>query len=431
MNWLIYLGELVTNWSEKREALAIRIAELFPVRQIYFRTNGVVRFIAIPSWVQIGLLTLIMGAFLWVAMTSFHYLRRDAILEDREQTIRDMAVQVDDISDDMDLLKKSVLERAALLESRQKYLEGILETDPVNPMVTNASIGPELDQDDTPDSNTASDRIPASDDGGFEDNDQTASLLPDVDSLQILASERLADVEAGQERIAQALLERVNTRFAELDAQIAETGINSANLFSNWDGSGTSVAMGGPFVPTLDVSNASLVGEDNSKFMSLAGELNTRWSEMQQAYDAVFSMPSIEPVTDYYISSRFGRRTDPIRKAPSMHYALDMPGAAGAPVMATAPGRITKAGNRYPYGNLVEIDHGNGFKTRYGHLQKVLVNVGDVVDRGQNVGKMGCTGRCTGTHVHYEVWFAGRPRDPLPFMKVQLDILENERQENE
>ena len=99
--------------------------------------------------------------------------------------------------------------------------------------------------------------------------------------------------------------------------------------------------------------------------------------------------------------------------------------------MATAPGRITKAGNRYPYGNLVEIDHGNGFKTRYGHLQKVLVNVGDVVDRGQNVGKMGCTGRCTGTHVHYEVWFAGRPRDPLPFMKVQLDILENERQENE
>jgi len=101
-----------------------------------------------------------------------------------------------------------------------------------------------------------------------------------------------------------------------------------------------------------------------------------------------------------------------------MHAGLDLAGVRRTPVVATAPGVVTYARRKGPYGKMIEIDHGQGLKTRYGHLHKILVKKGDKVGFRQKIGQMGSTGRTTGPHVHYEVWVDGKPRNPAKFLKA-------------
>lgn len=122
------------------------------------------------------------------------------------------------------------------------------------------------------------------------------------------------------------------------------------------------------------------------------------------------------PVNSGWLSSYYGMRKDPFNGKPAMHKGLDFAGKEGDPVVATGAGLVTWAGSRYGYGNLVEIDHGDGLVTRYGHNSTLNVKIGDVVTQGQVLAKMGSTGRSTGAHVHYEVLRHGKQLDPLPYV---------------
>lgn len=113
------------------------------------------------------------------------------------------------------------------------------------------------------------------------------------------------------------------------------------------------------------------------------------------------------------LSSGFGTRVDPIDGSHRAHRGLDMPGRAGTPILAAAPGTIGFAGRAGGYGQMVEIDHGGGLKTRYAHLSQILVRPGETVSREQAIALMGSTGRSTGNHLHFEVRMNGRPTDPL------------------
>jgi murein DD-endopeptidase MepM/ murein hydrolase activator NlpD len=122
------------------------------------------------------------------------------------------------------------------------------------------------------------------------------------------------------------------------------------------------------------------------------------------------------PVSKGWLSSYYGVRKDPFNGKPTMHKGIDFAGKSGDQVIATAAGVVTWSGERYGYGNLVEIDHGNGIRTRYGHNKELKVAVGDIVTKGQSVALLGNTGRSTGAHVHYEVLKNGAQVDPLPFI---------------
>jgi len=126
--------------------------------------------------------------------------------------------------------------------------------------------------------------------------------------------------------------------------------------------------------------------------------------------------PAGQPVLEGYISSLFGGRTDPFDGHEALHKGVDIAGLAGSEVLSVATGVVTRAGPASGYGNLVEINHGSGYATRYGHNQEVLVSVGDTVTRGQPIALMGSTGRSTGPHVHFEVLRNGRQVDPLSFI---------------
>ncbi len=126
--------------------------------------------------------------------------------------------------------------------------------------------------------------------------------------------------------------------------------------------------------------------------------------------------PSGRPVRDGYISSYFGERMDPFNGEEAFHKGVDFASDAGADVLAVAAGIVTFAGPREGYGNLVELNHGNGYLTRYAHNDQVLVRVGEEVERGQALAIVGSTGHSTGPHVHFEVIKDGRQIDPMAYI---------------
>ncbi|MCQ2030225.1 M23 family metallopeptidase [Stutzerimonas zhaodongensis] len=142
---------------------------------------------------------------------------------------------------------------------------------------------------------------------------------------------------------------------------------------------------------------------------------------MQQVAErnaALMAIPSRRPVDEARLGSPFGNRIDPFRKQPAFHSGVDFSLRSGADVRAAAGGRVRFAGYRGAYGNLVEVDHGNGLVTRYAHLSKILVRSGDVITPEHKIGAVGSTGRSTGPHLHFEVLHKGRFVDPQRFLAL-------------
>jgi len=152
-----------------------------------------------------------------------------------------------------------------------------------------------------------------------------------------------------------------------------------------------------------------------------AGRTSLEYHELFIAWRAAdqedFAIPSGRPVDRANLTSGFGIRTDPFRSRAAMHPGIDLAAPLGTPVYATADGIVDRSEwNDGGYGNLIEIDHGQGIQTRYGHLSERIAQPGQRVRRGDLIGLMGSTGRSTGSHLHYEVRVAGQAVDPIPYV---------------
>jgi len=167
----------------------------------------------------------------------------------------------------------------------------------------------------------------------------------------------------------------------------------------------------GPQIPDLSASIDDLEHRIELRDAQLAALENVL---LNRSLDAAVH-PEGRPVLHGFISSYFGDRDDPFTGRDEFHKGVDFAGSEGAPVVAVAAGVVTWAGPRTGYGNLVEINHGKGYITRYAHNERVLVSVGQTVTRGEVVALMGSTGRSTGPHVHFEVLHDGRQVNPLKF----------------
>jgi len=218
----------------------------------------------------------------------------------------------------------------------------------------------------------------------------------------------LARVEQQQLEQAALVAKALDVRYQVTAAELQKLGIKPAQ-----PGQG----VGGPFE---SAGNATFKALFNS------------WKKLDQLQDGVIAVPSDKPVKmDVSFTSGFGVRSDPFHAGAAMHPGIDLAGSYGTPIYATADGTVLRAGwNSGGYGNLVEIDHGRGITTRYGHMSAILVHAGDHVTRGQQVGRMGSTGRSTGNHLHYEVRIDGRAVNPIPFMKSTDYVLAMQRRAN-
>ena len=146
--------------------------------------------------------------------------------------------------------------------------------------------------------------------------------------------------------------------------------------------------------------------------------LFNNWKKLDTLSHNVISVPSDKPVKTASFESAYGLRKDPFEGRAKMHAGIDLSAPIGTPIYATADGTVTDAGyNSGGYGNLIKISHGRDIETRYAHLSSIGVRAGQRVTRGQLIGRMGSTGRSTGSHLHYEVRIEGRAVNPIPFMK--------------
>ncbi len=207
-------------------------------------------------------------------------------------------------------------------------------------------------------------------------------------------------------RLAAATEQRVNEieqRQQLLAAMIAGDEIDPAVLRRITSSSAEGV--GGPLEP---------VGGSDATFK----QLFTSWKKLDNISQGAIAVPSEKPVRTAAFTSGYGVRSDPFRGAAAMHAGIDLAGPTGTPIHATADGVVREAAwNTGGYGRLIKIDHGRGIDTRYAHLSSMSVSPGQRVTRGQVIGRMGSTGRSTGSHLHYEVRIDGRAVNPIPFMK--------------
>ncbi|MHA6722346.1 M23 family metallopeptidase [Sphingomonas sp. RS2018] len=176
-------------------------------------------------------------------------------------------------------------------------------------------------------------------------------------------------------------------------------------------------AEGGPYEPVTMTAAATTAEVGTTAIVDAQYRtLFQSWKKLDTTEPTSISIPSIQPVANLVFTSNFGVRSDPFRGTAAMHAGVDIPGKVGTPIYATADGMVLRAERAGGYGNLVELNHGKGIETRYGHLSKILVQPNTKVVKGQLIGLMGSTGRSTGSHLHYEVRVDGRAINPAPFL---------------
>ena len=181
----------------------------------------------------------------------------------------------------------------------------------------------------------------------------------------------------------------------------------------------TPYGQGGPLVQVARSEDAENQGEAaGGSFVRSIIRLEATLAQWHGLRKLVRQMPLGQPTDRGWISSNFGKRRDPFSRRWARHAGLDISAQRGTPILASAPGTVIAAGRDGPYGNAVVIDHGMGFKTRYAHLQKILVKRHQQVAYRDRVGLMGSTGRSSGTHVHYEIIYRGVHRNPANFIKA-------------
>lgn len=207
------------------------------------------------------------------------------------------------------------------------------------------------------------------------------------------------------------------TRLKEVEKTLARVGVDPDRLIKGNRGATkpfSPYGMGGPFVPLIGE-----MAEDLPAEMAALHSTITRWDELKAAMSR---LPLAIPLESAEITSAFGRRSDPINGLTGTHEGVDFGAPMGSPVRATAIGKVTYAGRRSRYGLTVDIDHGSGISTRYAHMSRVTVKLGQKVDRNTIIGALGNTGRSTGPHLHYEVRVDDQARDPLKFIAAGHNV---------
>jgi murein DD-endopeptidase MepM/ murein hydrolase activator NlpD len=218
-------------------------------------------------------------------------------------------------------------------------------------------------------------------------------------------------LERGQMSALDEIGRAAGATTARLREAIENTGV-SPDRFAQTPKRAPAGGVGGPYIPLTADANAPAFDQEVAKVqraLTAADHLRA----------VVPFMPLRRPLFgDAGVSSPFGYRPDPFLGRPALHPGIDLVQDYGSEVKSTGAGRVTHAGPMGGYGNMVEIDHGNGLATRYGHLSEVLVDEGQQVKANEVVGRLGSTGRSTGPHLHYEVRVDGEPVDPMRFLKA-------------
>ncbi len=464
-----------------REQAWAYVCAAFPERQVYIRSDGRVQFFTFTPLMQAvlaGSTLLVLG---WVAFTSVNTIFKDRIIAATERNfgqmqasyetrIANLQLSYDELNgavvatedhfraivDDLEVRHRTL---ADLVRSKENLRQELgLDASPSAVAASNA-LGAEFDLEAAADSDlvvtgslsapvagsaletTSPERGPrplvsentqpiqlgigGQAQGFFKDtvrrlerffSSRPSELRADHPSLRQMEEleARLDRLLPVQRTLAAELRDEVDRDTARFAEAIKIAGLRPERLLNQ-----AGANAGGVGGPELSIPHSALLGGD-ATFNETALAATESFEEYFEFATALRAMPVVEPVRggNNWRSSSFGTRRDPFTKQMAFHSGVDFSGPRGTDVQVTAPGTVTFAGRNGAYGKSVEIDHGYGLKTLYGHLDTIAVTVGNNLDEGAIVGTLGATGRTTGPHLHYEVWHNDTLRNPSKFLRA-------------
>jgi murein DD-endopeptidase MepM/ murein hydrolase activator NlpD len=398
-----------------------------------------VRFGPVVFWIVVGTVT-VLG--MWSAATATYFAFRDDVLtrlisrqaemqyayEDR---IAELRAKVDRTTsrqlldqEQFDQKLDQIMKRQTALESRATALGAMPDasvTGSIRPPARSAADAP---SSGTPKPSPISDTVifvaPPDREARLESRTPImAKAQPNqfakaqgFDNVLVRLQTSLDSVERRQMAALSSVEDGMESRVRRMRGVFSDLGLDMAQLEAATPRAG----VGGPFVPVKLPSDAGA-------FERQLYRINITRAQVERLNRTLALVPYRKPVVgEVEFTSGFGVRSDPFLGRPAMHTGLDFRAAMGDPVRATANGKVTSSGWAGGYGRMVEIDHGNGLSTRYGHLSQINVKVGDLIKIGQVIGEVGSTGRSTGPHLHYETRIDGDAVDPQKFLRAGVRL---------
>jgi murein DD-endopeptidase MepM/ murein hydrolase activator NlpD len=380
----------------------------------------------VAFWTVVGALVVMAG---WSAITATYFAFEDDVLAGMvarqaemqfayEDRLAEMRAQVDRVTSrqllDQEQLEQKleqIVRRQAVLEQRATTLGTMADpsaTGSVRSGTRNAPTPAAAAPKPSPISGPALFGAPAAREAKFDPNWLVSPgkvARPRGGNLQTTLArltESLDRVEGRQTNALAAIEESYEARARRIRTVLADAGLEPTKT--------PDAPAGGPFVAYRPPANAGA-------FEKQVYRVNVARAEVDRLAVKIAAVPLHKPVDgEIDTSSGFGVRIDPFLGRPAMHTGLDFRGDTGEAIRVTAPGTVVSAGWSGGYGRMVEVDHGNGLSTRYGHLSEIDVKVGDRLKAGQSVGRLGSTGRSTGPHLHYETRIDGEAVDPAKFL---------------
>lgn len=367
-----------------------RINALCPEREIFLRSGGQVKFIRISRRAQLAAAGLLSAALIGWAGVTVSMFASSVSVEQQRAALARQGKSVASAASKVEGYRQSVEELAQDLKTRQDFMDDLYKT----------HFGAE-------DGNAA-----GADLVGEEKNADKGDKAEQLNTKISMAPEAapLVKLEQRQRRFALLLTHAVERRADKAAAAIRSFGLNPDMLARS-----AARAQGGPFVPWKGDKGA-MTGE--------LEDLADAMSRMEFLERSLLTIPSGQPTGSPMLTSSYGYRRDPFNGHAAFHAGLDFPGRYGQPINAAADGKVSYVGQRQGYGNVVEVEHGNGIMTRYAHLSGFASRVGQKIARGDTIGRMGSTGRSTGTHLHFEVRLNGQAVNPRPFLEARKDVLQ-------
>jgi murein DD-endopeptidase MepM/ murein hydrolase activator NlpD len=390
-----------------------------------------VRLGPVAFWTVVGTLVIMAG---WSVVTATYFAFQDDVLARMaarqaamqfayEDRLAEMRAQVDratsrQLLDQEQLEQKldQIVRRQAVLESRATTLGSMADsavTGTVRPAGRATPPAPAGTLKPLPMSGPslfapATTREAKFDPSGLANSGRAARPRGSMRTVLARLTESLDRVEGRQTNALAALEETYDAKARRLRAVLADAGIDSDKAADQ--------AVGGPFVPYRLPANAGA-------FERQVYRINVARAQAERLNATLVAVPLRKPVDgEIDTTSNFGVRIDPFIGRPAMHTGLDFRGDTGEAIHVTAGGTVVSAGWSGGYGRMVEVDHGNGLSTRYGHLSEIDVKVGERVKAGQPVGRLGSTGRSTGPHLHYETRIDGEAVDPTRFLHAGAKV---------
>ena len=428
------------------------VSRLFKERQIYHRSDGVVHFISMSAKTQIALAIVVLAALLWVAYSSVNVVFKEQIIvaKERERLVMQTNLskrlhEAQKAYDDVNFLNNTIEEQfdetmddiwsrhrmLANMVERKADIDETLETQADSlsaaggPNGQKPKNGNRLMIDIAPGEPTPrQSRMSILRKEAEAESQQRAPTQEDdgvaADSLKTM-EKAAADLYLEQMLLLASVEEKASRQIDELRRVIDSTGVSAETLITPAKISNVVLAQGGPFIEP----GASIDGVPVS-FFQHANRTAAIIDELETYKAALRHLPLSSPLTvNRRFTSGFGIRRDPINGRHSSHYGVDFAAPWASPVTATGAGVVKYAGTRSGWGRMVEIDHGNGFVTRYAHMSRITVKRGQKVDLHDKVGELGSSGRSTGPHVHYEVLFKKRAIDPRRFIEAGRYVFES------